>query len=124
MPESKQLLAIVELGGYPDFSKIYKEAGFEVTVEYSMRKALSIIKRRPPNLVVAEFNFQTAFRDRISNLESLMAAVQRRSSTQVIAFYEKDLEHQFERLKERFEFWGALRFPIDETELRQLLETA
>lgn len=120
MRERKTLLSIVELGGYPDFAPLYRRLGCEVRVESSMRRALSSLKKVPVDIIVAEFNYQSGFRDRVSNLESLMAAVQRMPGTQVIVFYEEELSHQFARIRERFEFSAALRFPVDE----DLLETA
>jgi hypothetical protein len=121
---SPLLLAIIEYGGYPDFAPLYRELGFEVAIEYSMRKALTFIKRRTPAVVVAEFNYQTAFRDRISNLESLMAAVQRLSEVNGLVFYERELGHQFERLRTRFTFYEALQFPIEEPAIRHVLDRA
>jgi hypothetical protein len=118
------LLTIVEYGGYPDFSPLYRELGFEAAMEYSMRKGLAAIKKRAPAIVVAEFNYQTTFRDRISNLETLMAAVQRLSETKVIVFYERELEHQFDRLRTRFSFFDALQFPIDGERLKSVIERA
>ena len=71
----KLLLSIIELGGYPNFTPLYHELGYEVAVETRMRKAISFLKRRTPDVIVAEFNFQSDFRDRTSSLESLLARV-------------------------------------------------
>lgn len=76
MPNHPTLLAIVALGGYPDLAEDYRRAGFEALRADSMLKALAILKRRSPDVVVAEFNFQSDFRDRTSGLETLMAALQ------------------------------------------------
>jgi hypothetical protein len=51
---NKTLLAIIELGGYPDFSPLYRDLGFEVVIEGSMRRALGYLKRHAPAVVVAE----------------------------------------------------------------------
>jgi hypothetical protein len=118
---SKTLLAIIELGGYPDFSPLYRNLGFEVVIEGSMRRALGYLKRHAPAVVVAEFNYQSGFRDRLSNLESLMAAIQRRPQTRVIVFYEQEVAHQFDRLRQRFAFFEALAFPIDPRALKATL---
>jgi hypothetical protein len=72
-------------------------------------------------VVVAEFNYQSGFRDRLSNLESLMAAIQRRPQTRVIVFYEQEVAHQFDRLRQRFAFFEALAFPIDPRALKATL---
>ena len=111
------LLSIIELGGYPDFRPLYESAGFEVIRETSMRKALAAIKKQRPAVVVAEFNFQSDFRDRTSSLESMMSVVQRLPGTRVVVFYEKEYSHQFDRLLERHSVYRAFAFPIPETEL-------
>lgn len=115
------LLSIVELGGYPSFANLYREAGFDVLEERAMRKALAVIKRERPAVVVAEFNFQSDFRDRTSSLESMMSAVQRLPDTRVLVFFEKEYEHQFKRLRERHPVYRAFPFPIDTAELARCL---
>jgi hypothetical protein len=42
------LLSIVELGGYPDFGLLYKEYGYEVAVEKTMRKAIGFLNHCLP----------------------------------------------------------------------------
>ena len=82
-PDNHCLLSIVEIGGYPNFSALYSDFGYEVTVVPSMRKAIGFLKKRRPAVIVAEFNFQSDFRDRTSSLESLLAVVQRMPRTRV-----------------------------------------
>jgi len=120
----KKLLMIVELGGYPDFSPIYRTAGYQVESASSMRKALSLLKKNDYAMVVCEFNFQSDFRDRTSSLESMMAVLQRKPETQIIVFYEQEFAHQFERISSRFPFHAALSFPIDEQVLSVSVNTA
>ncbi len=122
MSRMPSLLAIVELGGYPDFTPLYRRSGYIPHVESSMRKALSWLKRNPPAVVVAEFNYQSGFRDRLSNLESLMAAVQRHApDAEVVVFYEPETRHQLERLQTRFAFAAALPYPVDPDRLEAAL---
>ena len=85
----RQLLSIIELGGYPNFTPLYEELGYNVEIATRMRKALGLLKKQQPDVIVAEFNFQSDFRDRTSSLESLLAVVQRLPDTRVIVFYEK-----------------------------------
>ena len=114
MSDKKILLSIIELGGYPDFNPLYKRYGYEPKVVYSMRKALGLIKKTKPGVIVAEFNYQSDFRDRTSTLESLIAVAQRNSDIKLIIFYEKEFEHQFEKLKTRFKFFASFAYPIEE----------
>jgi len=121
IPE-KLLLSIIELGGYPSFTPLYKSLGYEVAVETRMRKALGFLKKHQPDVIVAEFNFQSDFRDRTSSLESLLAVVQRMPATRVIVFYEKEFTSQFQKLRSRLPVFDALTFPIEESALRATLQ--
>lgn len=117
------LLSIVELGGYPDFSPLYRRQGFTVEAASSVRNASRQIKKTPPRVVVAEFNFQSDFRDRTSSLETLMAVLQRLPECRVIVFYEAEHRHQLERLTDRFPVHAALPFPIEAEALEAALAT-
>ena len=117
-----KILSIVELGGYPDFTDLYKSKGFQVDTASSMRKAIKIIKNEKPDIIVAEFNFQSDFRDRTSSLESLMATVQGFQDIYVIVFFEIDQRHQLDRLLAIFDVYAVIPFPVDEHELEQTIE--
>ncbi|UCE88462.1 MAG: hypothetical protein JSW10_08925 [Pseudomonadota bacterium] len=120
----KVLLSIVELGGYPNFAALYGRLGYSVLVENTMRKAISAIRKHCPDVIVAEFNYQSDFRDRTSSLETMLAVVQRYPQTRVIVFYEEEYAHQFERVTSRFPIHAAMKFPVDTDELQQALESA
>ncbi len=121
MPDTKILLSIIELGGYPDLTAVYKKHGYEPIVVYSMRKALGALKKIKPSIIVAEFNYQSDFRDRTSTLESLIAVAQRNVAMKVIVFYEKEYAHQFEKLKARYNFFAAFSYPIEEAQIDKVL---
>ena len=121
MSRTPTLLSIIELGGYPSFTPLYERAGYAVTAVVSVRKALGLLKTSQPDVVVAEFNYQSDFRDRTSSLESLLAVVQRSPQTRVIVFYEKEYEHQFDKLRARFPLYAALSYPIAPETLAQYL---
>lgn len=120
--KNKTLLTIIELGGYPDFSEIYNKYALEVDTTDSMRKAVKILKKQSPDIIVAEFNYQSDFRDRTSNLETLLAVLQKKPQIQLIVFYEKEFAHQFKRLTDRFDLQHTLVFPIDEAALSNAIE--
>lgn len=117
-----QLLSIVEIGGYPDFSTLYMQKGYAVEKADSMRKATKLLKKIKPAIVVAEFNFQSDFRDRTSSLETLMATVQRLPDCKVIVFYEKEQRPQLERLLAVFDIYSTLAFPIEESVISDVLD--
>lgn len=118
------LVSIVELGGYPNFAPLYERLGFQVLVENSMRKALATVKKHQPRVVVAEFNFQSDFRDRTSSLESLMSVVQRLPQTRVIVFYEKDYAHQLAKLQAIAPLYKVMAYPIAEEALTANVQAA
>jgi hypothetical protein len=124
MPANTTLLSIVEQGGYPDFSSLYKTKGLIVERADSMRKAVKVIKTLKPHLIVAEFNYQTDFRDRSSNLETLMATVATLPASRVIVFYEQEQLPQLQRLLAIFNIFATLAFPIDQQSLSKTIDDA
>ena len=124
MVDKPRLLAIVEMGGYPNFIPLYEQVGYRVEVVNSQRKARNLLKKGVPDVIVTEYNFQSQFRDRTSNLETLMAVLQKHPQVQVIVFYEPGHAHKFALLSERFPVFAALRFPVDRAELQDALNRA
>lgn len=120
----RHLLSIIELGGYPNFAPLYRELGYQVTVFNSQRKACNYLKKNTPDVIVSEYNFQTDFRDRTSNLETLMAMLQKQPGVRLIAFYMPEHEQRFNQLRERFGIYAGITFPVDEQVLRQTLQQA
>jgi len=120
-----QLLAIVEMGGYPDFMPLYRRAGFRPGKLHSVRKAQSWLKRNQPAVVVAEFHFDPDLRDRMSNLESLFATLQRYApAARMIVFIDASHRDRLQQVETRYPVFGALDYPIDENALAGLLEQA
>lgn len=121
MSDQPTLLVITELGGYPDFTSLYQNCGFEVIKTDSIRKAVKLIRQHKPDVMVAEFNFQSDFRDRTSSLETLLSSGQGIVDSKMIVFYEKEYELQYQRFLQSFTVSASLTFPIDEVELRLAL---
>ena len=115
------LLSIVELGGYPNFTALYEQAGYEVVSTDSVRKAIKLIRKHKPSVIVSEFNFQSDFRDRTSSLETVLSSTQGVVDSRMIVFYEKEYKHQYQRFLECFTVFASLAFPIDEKELARAL---
>ncbi|RDH82374.1 MAG: hypothetical protein DIZ80_08750 [endosymbiont of Galathealinum brachiosum] len=122
MVPAPHLLSIVEIGGYPDFTVLYRQKGYEVEQVSSMRKATKLLKKIQPAVIVAEFNFQSDFRDRTSSLETLMATVQRIPDCKVVVFYEKEQRAQLERLLAVFDVFATIAFPIEESVINNVLD--
>ena len=120
----RQLLGIVELGGYPNFTPLYRRLGFDVELVGSQRKAQAALKRRLPHVIVAEYNFQSDFRDRTSNLETLMARLQRHPQVRVICIYQPEYRHKLDAMLTRFPVFAALPLPVDEAAMEAALRRA
>ena len=121
MAVDKVLMSIVELGGYPDYTAIYEQSGFQVIAVKTVRKAIQALKKETPQVIVAEFNFQSDFRDRTSSLESLLAVVERTPECRVVVFYEQEYAHQLQRLCQQYTFHAMLPFPVDTGQLATAL---
>ncbi len=119
--EKPVLLSIIEIGGYPDFTPLYESAGYHVVKGESVRKAVKLIRQHKPEVMVAEFNFQSDFRDRTSSLETLLSSTQGVTEASVIVFYEKEFEPQYQRFLQSFEVSASLTFPVEEQALLAVL---
>lgn len=118
------LLSIIELGGYPDFSPLYESLGYEVVKTDSVRKAVKLIRKHQPLVIVAEFNFQSDFRDRTSSLETLLSSVQGVAQSKTIVLYEQQDKKNYDKFLQHFDVHASIVFPIDEKVLIQSLEQA
>ena len=112
---------ITELGGYPDFTSLYESCGYRVVKADSVRKAVKLIRQHKPSVMVAEFNFQSDFRDRTSSLETLLSSTQGVTEAHMVVFYEKQEEVQYQRFLNSYDVACSLCFPIDEAGLREAL---
>lgn len=116
------LLSIIETGGYADFNPVYQQLGYQTLTVSSVRKAISSMKKQAPAVIVAEFNFQSDFRDRTSSLETLLATLQGQyPDCKVIVLYEKEYATAFARLKDSYPINYALHFPVSADDMRMAL---
>ncbi len=120
--EKPVLLSIVEIGGYPDFKPLYESFGYQVVKTETVRKAVKLIRQYKPAVMVAEFNFQSDFRDRTSSLETLLSSTQGVTESSMIVFYEKEFGPQYQRFLQGFDVDASLTFPVDEAQLREALD--
>jgi len=115
------LIQVVELGGYPNFTSLYERLGYRVETVNTGRKAISMLKKLQPDVVVAEFNYQFDFRDRTSHLESILAVLQPLSAIRVIVFYDKAEQEQLDKVAARFPGFTAMAYPIEEADIEAAL---
>jgi hypothetical protein len=115
------LLSIIELGGYPNLQPLYKSMGFDVEVLTSQRKARSYLKTKSPDVIVAEYNAQSDFRDRSSNLETLVAVLQKKPATKLLVFYLPEQQDRFDLFCQSHQVDHAIAFPITEEKVKSAL---
>lgn len=121
MSDLPLLVSVVELGGYPNFAPLFARKGYRHEVVQSGRRAISYLKQQTPAVIVAEFNFQFAFRDRTSGLESILAVAQAKPEVKVIVFYDPEFTEQLDAVHQRFPFFQRLPLPVTEADLEPLL---
>ncbi|MDO9221771.1 MAG: hypothetical protein Q7T90_12155 [Thiobacillus sp.] len=107
--------------GTAGYKKLYQELGYSVVTEWSERKAISLVRKAAPAVIVADFYHQSDFRDRLSNLESLLAAVQGAPNTRVLVYYETAHQAVLDTVSARLRIDAALCLPVEESQLRAIL---
>ena len=121
MSASPTLLMLNAFIGTAGYKRLYQELGYAVVAEWSERKAISLVRKSPPAVIVADFYHQTDFRDRLSNLESLLAAVQSAPNTRILVFYEAAHQAVLDKVSARLRIDAALCLPVPEDQIRTTL---
>jgi ActR/RegA family two-component response regulator len=125
MNNGRLIFFIVDQGGYPvrRIEQELRQRGFNVEIEYSMRKSITRLKQIRPDVVVTEFNTTTHFRDRISNLEPLLASLQRsHPDARLVVFLDQEEQAMLDRLRDRFTVHSTLYYPLEMDALVNELE--
>ena len=110
-----RLLFFVDEGGFDDYTPLFVSMGFVVDFEDSQRKAVQLAKKNQYQVLVAEFSYNPEFRDRVSNIESLLATLESHSpEVKIIVLYDEINQIQLNQLKQRYRMDHVLTFPINE----------
>lgn len=116
---NQQLLFFVDEGGFDDFTPLFVSLGFNVDFEDSQRKAVKLAKKKTYQVVVAEFSYNPEFRDRVSNIESLLATLEGYSpKVKIIILYDEINQPQLDQLKQRYRMDATLTFPVDKKTIK------
>ena len=121
MSSAPSLLMVNAFIGTAGYKTLYQELGFSVVTEWSERKAISLLRKAPPAVIVADFYHQTDFRDRLSNLESLLATAQSSPNTRILVFYEAAHQTVLDKVSARLRIDAAFTLPVQEDRLRATL---
>ena len=120
-PHPKKLLAMIEFVAHARLPGLYQALGFEVSAEWQIRKAIALVRKIKPDVIVADFYFQSNFRDRLSNLEPLLAAAQPLKDTRILIFYEPQDEPALDRVRQRMRIDAALPTPVSDETIKAML---
>lgn len=122
MSAPPSLLMVNAFIGTAGYKKLYQEIGYTVTTEWSERKAISLVRKIAPAVIVADFYHQSDFRDRLSNLESLLAAAQSQPNSRILVFYETAHQAVLDKVRARLRIDAAFPLPVQEDRLRDTLQ--
>lgn len=115
-PAQPKLLAVVEFMEHARLPALYADCGYAVSTEWSVRKAVTLLGRLKPAVVVADFYAQSDFRDRVSNVESLLATAQP-LGTRILLLHRAEDGAALERVGGRLRIDAAFPMPADEAAL-------
>ncbi len=109
----KKLLFVNEYGLYPELVRALQGSGYAVTVEHMMRKAIKFIQRQNPEIVVAEFWHDSQFRDRVSNLESMLAQIEgKHAQTRTIVICDPHWQEYLDKMLQAYSVDSVLMQPV------------
>lgn len=118
------LYSIIESPGHPDFAALYGKLGLKQIAFQSIRKAISQLKKQPPDFIVAEFfyGYSNNYAGvNISNLDVLLSSLQKYApEAKVIVFVDKSERRYVDKLNELFPLHCVLPLPVQ----ADLLEAA
>ena len=119
------LYDIIESPSHPDLSGLVQRLGFERLAFTAQRKALASLKRRPPDVLVADFfygwgnNYAGA---NVSNLDVLLRSLQRFApQARVVILADANEAPHVERLGALFTLDAVVRLPASEADIAAAL---
>jgi len=120
------LYSIIESPAHPDMSSLYRKLGIDEIKLNSQRKAISQLKRRPPDWVVAEFfyGFGNNYAGvNVSNLDVFLHSLRKYApqARVIVLASARDYPH-IDKLTGLFDIHAVLRMPVSPQKLQQVLE--
>ncbi|MDX5150849.1 MAG: hypothetical protein R3188_00100 [Acidiferrobacterales bacterium] len=119
------LYSIIESPTHPRLTGLYQELGFNEIQLMSMRKAISELKRTPPDLVVAEFFYgygNNYAGVNVSNLDVFLYSLEKYApQAKVIVFVDKSEQKYLEKLPAVLRPYAVFVHPVDQDKFRATL---
>ena len=102
----RTLLSVIESPTHPNFGRLYSELGLEQLRADSMRKAISQLRKRAPDFIVAEFFYgygNNYAGVNLSNLDVLLASLPKYAPEALVILFATRNEMQYvDKLRELF----------------------
>jgi len=125
--KERTLLSVVESPQHPQFSPLYAKFNFLELKVASQRKAMMVVKKTPPDWLVAEFFYGYANNYagiNMSNLDVLFYALQRYApKTKVVVLVQKSERQYVDKLNTIFPIHAILTQPVSAEDMKKLLES-
>jgi hypothetical protein len=124
---AQTLFSIIESPMHPDFSALYRRLGIDEVRLSSMRKAISTLKTRVPDIVVAEFFYgygNNYAGVNVCNLDVFLYSLQKYSgqSRIIVLVDPRELEY-VDKLAALFPLHAVLRHPVSARDIETCLVT-
>jgi len=124
---AQTLFSIIESPLHPDFSALYRRLGIEELRLPSMRKAISALKTRVPDIVVAEFFYgygNNYAGVNVCNLDVFLYSLQKYTGqARIIVLVDaREFEH-VDKLAALFPLHAVLRQPVRAGDIESFLIT-
>ncbi len=125
--KERTLFSIVESPQHPQFSPLYAKFNFLELKVASQRKAMMVVKKTPPDWLVAEFFYGYANNYagiNMSNLDVLLYALQRYApKTKLVVLVQKHERQYLDKLNAIFPLAAVLIQPVSAEDMKKLLES-
>lgn len=119
------LYDIIESPAHPDLAPLANELGLERLAFTAQRKAMSELKRRPPDLIVADFFFgygNNYAGANISNLDVLLRSQQRFApKARIVVLADRHEAAHVDKLAALFDLHAVVTLPTTDEELTRAL---
>lgn len=122
MINNNKLLFFVDEGGFEDFTPLFVELGYTVDFQTNPRKAVQLAKKNTYKTLVAEFSYNPEFRDRVSNIESILATLEKSNpNAQTIVLFDPISIKQFKQFIKRYKVSHSFALPVSGIDLKNIL---
>ena len=117
--------SVIESPAHPALTDLYRRLGMEELRLNSVRKAISQLKKRPPDWVVADFAYGYANNYagvNVSNLDVLLSSLRRYAPRARVVVLVDKAEYQYvDKLKALFTVHAVLQYPVQAAQMETLL---